>query len=277
MPGDGGLVANIWQIDSAKLAEMGIDRQARIIPSPLARAPCAHSFRLVGTKSGFEGELWQQNELVASRWWKNRPDARAWARFVEGVRGRCDENTIITNEPPAPVAPEWLNKLPYAPFGWHQEAANINPAGVFAALMLALAFPAGYVVTQFSILSVQESRLHSQLETARERAAPWIATRQEALQRMRRAQQSIRVADQLSLMEAFERITAALGESEDIVLERFSFSNRTIRLRASGISEEAAPAVVRELENHPLLSDVRFDARQGELVATWRAPGEDAS
>lgn len=54
--------------------------------SLLIRPPAsADATRLVGLARGVEGQVWQGGQLLASRWWPEKPDAAAWHRFLRSA------------------------------------------------------------------------------------------------------------------------------------------------------------------------------------------------
>jgi len=81
--------AAIWLWDRratrAAAAAIGLDAgRLRVVPEPAMLPPGGDGIRLVQTLEGVEGQHWIGGHLVASRWWRELPDGRAWLSFVRG-------------------------------------------------------------------------------------------------------------------------------------------------------------------------------------------------
>jgi hypothetical protein len=79
--------ASVWCWDRASLA-VGLSafgagvKPSRFVPEPALRAPpVANGLRLIECLDGYEAQHWQDTQLLASRWWPQRPEAGAQLAF----------------------------------------------------------------------------------------------------------------------------------------------------------------------------------------------------
>jgi hypothetical protein len=85
----------------------------RLIPeSLLVGAAASQGAQLVALEEGFEGRVWRDGVLSASRWWREAPDAAEWAGFLRGA------GLLAGSVPPEPV----VGAL--RPEGWSLSASS---------------------------------------------------------------------------------------------------------------------------------------------------------
>ncbi|MCB2106158.1 MAG: hypothetical protein KDE14_00600 [Rhodobacteraceae bacterium] len=65
------------------IANAGLNRSSvKVLPEALVRAPLQSGVRLVAAIDGYEGQVWNDGVILASRWWKNKPKREEWISFV---------------------------------------------------------------------------------------------------------------------------------------------------------------------------------------------------
>ena len=78
--------ALVWAWDADKL-ENHLNEQklklahTKVIPETLLHTPIGAGLRLVNCMDGVEGQLWQDQYIIHSRWWQQAPTAEEWLAF----------------------------------------------------------------------------------------------------------------------------------------------------------------------------------------------------
>ena len=54
----------------------------RYIPESISFKPMSTGARIVKLTEGYEGQVWEQGSLIASRWWIKPPSPKGWVSFL---------------------------------------------------------------------------------------------------------------------------------------------------------------------------------------------------
>jgi hypothetical protein len=144
-----GAQASVWYWSQSRVQELSSSpwpRRVRFTPEALhVGQPQESVAELLDLENGFEGRVWKQHRLIASRWWPDVPDTSAWTTFARGA-GLPPGSMPATL--PAPVkAQKWsmgrrASALPIA--GFEQYLPRIV-LGCGAALLLVCGFELGSI------------------------------------------------------------------------------------------------------------------------------------
>ena len=97
-----GTEASVYAWDRAAihsaLDEARVPRSTRILPETFVRNPGTNKARMVAMLEGFEGQLWQEGFLAASRWWPARPSNLEWSNFLRAA-GLTPNGIEVAPEP----------------------------------------------------------------------------------------------------------------------------------------------------------------------------------
>ena len=172
----GGIV-HLW-IWATPTPEVARGEQRWLPETLLAAPPAVDGPRLLALSAGVEGQVWQSGQLLTSQWWPQPPEPEAWQRFLRAAGMDPD----LAPFAPQPVALPWSA----SPWGERQRGAGVSTAtgehllwvGTFALLAMVL----GWQVAGLMRWSTAGNELSSQLEIARNKAAPLLAARERAEQ-----------------------------------------------------------------------------------------------
>ena len=78
-----------------------------VLPETAIQAQAPDGARLISCLDGFEGQVWKDNWLAASRWWPEPPSVEDWVRFQRGAGVALDG---LTSSVAAPEGCEFLEK-----------------------------------------------------------------------------------------------------------------------------------------------------------------------
>lgn len=234
MPGDGQVLAE----------DLRLVAESSLIP-----APAGDGARLVAVREGVEGQLWENGDLHASRWWPAAPSASAWAMFLRAAGKPATEADASTV--PAPIA------ISAEPWGSRHEAIAWSPAQLegfgWRAVVLFVALVAGWQVTAAAVWSIAEALQERRLETLRTESAPLIRARERAeaaQQRMVALSALVDVPSDIRLLADARRLLGA-----EVRLLSWSRDESRLRVEVQGAGDDPRP-VVRALEQHDVLSRV---------------------
>lgn len=236
----------VWPQPDAALAS----GEQAWIPESLLRAPSAvDGPRLLSQVRGVEGQIWCDGQLMASQWWPEVPDQRAWRRFLR-AGGLGPEAAEVV---PPPEALPWSD----APWGDARRGLPGSPAALerlaWAAGLGVVALGLGWQLAAQANWGISLLRVESRVEALRARATPLLEAREradaafEALQGYRDLQGGtsdyVMMAEVLRPLPADARLAAWLREG--------------VRLQVGVLSAEADPRrYVSAFDGHPRLANV---------------------
>ena len=172
--------ARIWVWDATRVREGMLASGVRpgrvaVLPEAALQVRAADGLRLTTCLEGFEGQLWVEGELQASRWWTETPTREQWLDFRR-ASGIVVEG--LTDAPPA-EEPAWQSR-PWTNSGTGAGIEHRGREAVLAgagALLLAYGYFCGSLAHSALSLSAVEERLQAE----ERRSAPTVAERIRAM------------------------------------------------------------------------------------------------
>lgn len=250
-----------------ELAEGLSDFEGEVLPETVLHPPLENGARLVASIDGFEGQVWIENQLVASRWWPRRPELSDWTAFLRATRVQETVSAV-----PVALEPAWLsrpaNPQPYTAF--LDRLRNANWRDITALALLCLAVPGLFLFGQLLQLSQAQSSLSAELAALSRETAEISVARQSAQQ----------AANELAAYAATlnRRHPAALLASVSEELARFSIqlvafdqTENELTLIMQTSDDFAPESLVRAMENNPLMNNVRLEPGRSQGDWTLRA------
>ncbi len=213
--------AAIWVWDQgatrAAAAAIGVDTaRLRVMPEPAMQPPGGDGLRLIETLDGVEGQRWTAGHLVASRWWREPPDERAWLMFQRGAGLAPDAHNGTAPEPArlSWLARPWTTTRRTAAF----DLARLDLRLVAAAFVAAALLLYGYQGAQWLRLARDTAGVSDEIARRSAAIEPLLEARTRALDdqsAIRALRQFDRFPSQLALMA---RVTEILpGERTRLV------------------------------------------------------------
>lgn len=253
-----------WQGDQlgvwswpASIAEQLEGLEGDFLPETMLHPAGDDGPRLVEVMDGVEGQVWVGGRLIASRWWRRKPDERQWADFLRA--SRCA---------PAPV-PEAVRVVRLEqprsrpPLAWRIERVTSASSKDIAALaLLLLLAPTLFLAGQWAHLSVERGSLQeelaelsaetSEIRQARQNAMTAAAQLNDYAQRLNHRHPAAILAEVTETFAAFNIRLEAFEQNE---------TGLTVDLRSDATL--AADELVRRMEASTLLSNVRIEPGRG--------------
>jgi len=274
-----GRHAAVWSWDKARLTSLGAPENAWFMPEPalgggkaLTDAETANDgFTLMEFHDGYEGQIRQNGELSASRFWTRWPDEADTARFRRATHGATSLHAADADNGPRPLN-ERIRDI----------ASRIQPVHAAALALLLIGTPLLHAAGSQARLSMEQTAARSALAAFTENSAgnfgaldsyrshsAQLALYRAALERIN------------PLAPAAELAEAAGALDTRITMLRIEPDRVRALIDASGTLDPAALA--QALESQPSLVNVRLNRTANS--AAWEAqadlttpqpPAEDA-
>lgn len=233
------------------------NKSSRYLPETLATQAGYDEARLVKCLSGYEGQIWEGSDLIASRWWANTPDDKAWRAFLLSA-DFSDRLALPQNL--KPIIPDYTAKVPIL-LTDRENLQRTFPARrlfiVAACFFLVCLF---YQFGQYGRLHVQESALKSQIEALDATVKDNRALRAEAVSSLVFAENYKIAAVQSDLFDILS-VFATVLEPDGAVLRSISVSDEKVDVRITGSLSISEPEFVKIIEAGSTLRDVRVVSR----------------
>lgn len=260
-------VAHLW-IWTSPLPEVASGDQ-RWIPESLLRAPPeSDGPRLLALVSGFEGQLWEDRQLVQSQWWPAPPDADAWQRFLRA--GGVDSAAAAT-----PVAED----LPWSD-AWGEGRREWLPGSLAARERLAwlvlgavFATALGWQLAGLARWTLASTSLATELDRTRTQMAPVLAARERAEAAQAEAERLRGLQSGASDYELVSRVVAA--QPEGIRLQGWKRESGNLQVLLVG-GDSDPRKYVAAYADQPDLAEVSATPSGSAMHLTFKLPKNEA-
>ena len=218
---------------------------------------------------GYEGQIWDNEEMIASRWWSSLPSAKAWDGFLRSswsgdaislpTPSRPDR--VTAPPPPASRTLEISSRL-----SWKDAAA--------AACLIMAAF--GYLSGQWVNLELSIRHAQAQISDLEEASAEVLAARQRAAELTQRIDLANAALSAQHPLLSLADMTETLGE-HDSQFESYLSRDGNVEALVPAGAEVQIAELVAALEASTHLADVSAEAtnRPGEYRITASSASDD--
>lgn len=237
----------VWDQAAARAAgqAIGLDlTRLRVIPEPAMCPPLGDGVRLIEMVDGYEGQIWDESCLIASRWWRALPDRSSWIAFQRGGSlppERFSEAVPIPQR--LELLPQAWTRTRAAAFNLAQLDMRLVAAGVVAAVAVAYA----YQGAQWWRASAEVAGLANEVAQRSAAVEPVLKARTQALDNLaaiRVLHDLDRFPSQLTLMA---RVVQVLPRA-DIRFTEWLFDRGQLQLGIAAEQPLDVVKLVRSLE-----------------------------
>lgn len=255
--GQDDALAWIWDADrlEADLAAQKLKpKTTRVIPESLLHPPLHSGLRLAACLDGVEGQLWQEQRLVHSRWWPKPPSATEWLNFQRdaGIAPSQDDGAL------APQTLPWL-KQPWAKtadLGRSEGQALLHETWLVGAAILLLAGLTTWHGIQLIKTRQATGQLKTQLAEAGQNARPLLEARRQALDALARIgalQANNPYPPQLALLAE----VAKQLPKDGAYLKEWDYQNGRLKMTAASSNKLSSSFLVKKLQDAGWFRDVQ--------------------
>jgi hypothetical protein len=266
---------SVYAWDAAALAERARiaalpGPPARVWPESLLMAPAARSdaaaARLVPCREGCEAQVWQQGELVASRWWPQWPDAEAWQNFQRGARvpeaARVDALPSASAWPSvAALGTPWAVPTTLQAV---REREQLPQHMLAAAGLLALLLPTLWLAAELWRTEAANQALAAQVQQLDAEVQPVLRVRADALDGLAALQTLGPAFARVDPVALLAHLSQRLETAGGAVIRELDWNGVRLRLVLAVPAARPRVAYVQALEDGGWLRDVREDTQDAE-------------
>ncbi len=252
--------AGVWTWDSDRVEKIvrdnGLDPASlRFVPETALHRPMAQGLRLVSCLDGFEGQVWRDKRLMASRWWPSIPPVEDWVRFQ---RAAGLDPHAVSPELAAPVAEEWLRSpWPRRGFAWSVKGVPTGQLAAAAAVVL-LAVSA-YQVGEVAHLGRAVASLGRANAALAATAKPLETARAQTLDANARAQAIFALENRDNQLSLMARVAEQLP-TNGTQLTSWIYQDGDLTITMSSAAQPIDSSfVIRKLEGIPNFSVSQVD------------------
>ncbi len=263
---DDPLQAGVWSWDGAFQFETGVAAvSTRVIPETLARTGYEDGARLIRCIDGFEGQVWRDSALIASRWWRNTPTGREWQHFMRAAQVSVDVDSVAA---PAPCDAPFRTDLPLIDTEPASLRLTFAPARVAGTAACVLALIASFQTAQFVTHNSAAAASSAQIELALEENSAAIDARRTALAAAGEIEQLAAFGSTKPVALAFLAVASEIP-SDQARIGNFRVYDQQVEARVF-TDEEAEvdiPDLVSRLEKNNILTDVFVERRNDRMIS----------
>ena len=164
LDGDDPLNAGVWCWDGDfKLENGALASSVQAIPETVARKRLEDGARIVRCIDGFEGQVWRNGVLTASRWWRAAPSDQEWLHFMRAARERV---TGEASRAPAPCEAPFRDDLPMIDPDPANLRVTLAPGRIAAVVACSITFFAAFQTAQIISYKSSAAALSARIENA---------------------------------------------------------------------------------------------------------------
>ena len=246
-----GFGAGVWSYDT-RVGKSDDHEYSYFAPETLAYETLEKGVRLVKCLEGVEGQIWENNSLVASRWWQTKPMPSQWLSFLRAVDIK-DQSMDI----PA------VQNIPYRSGVSILELDVDHLAVVFAPKKLLL-FGCGlwaclflYFGTQHTTHMARALKVEAEIKNTSEETGLILSQRRRALVNLTQARKFEALGDEALILRGLDSFSQSLVDQGFVL--RFVNVKETefvARIESEGEGVLSGLDLVKRLEASSALTDV---------------------
>lgn len=239
----------VWDADrlEADLAAQKLKpKSTRVIPESLLHPPLLSGLRLAACLDGVEGQLWQEQRPVHSRWWPKQPSATEWLNFQRDAGIALDQGDGV----PAPQALPWL-KQPWAKtadLGRGEGLALPHETWLIGGVILLLA---GFTTWHgIELIKTRQAtgQLKTQLAEAGQNARPLLDARRQALDALARIE-ALQAANPYPAQLALLAEVAKQLPQDGAYLREWDYQNGRLKMTVASPNKLSSSFLVKKLQD----------------------------
>lgn len=246
----------------------GPNVKLRYLPESLARQPLTDGARLVKCVEGFEGQIWDKDNLISSRWWLDSPAKKQWLAFI-----RAAETEVDISDTEVPLAQEvaFRRDIPIWDVSRDRLEQIFSPSTLLIGGMTGLFCFSAYFSSQLAHHWFEIKRHTQKIESISEQTEIVISHRNKAIRNIKSAQRFERLGQKGDVIIALSQVIEAI-KSEDVKLNWVRYNDGSLEVGLATFPEEDGvpmkiPALVENMEAKSALKNVNILA-SGEKLLT---------
>jgi hypothetical protein len=243
--------ALVWAWDADRLetdlaAQKLKPESTRVIPEGLLHPPLLSGLRLAACLDGVEGQFWQEQRPVHSRWWPEPPSATEWLNFQRDAGIAPDQGAGV----PAPQTVPWL-KQPWAKTAeLGRGEGHALPQEIWligGAILLLAGFTTWYGI---ELIKTRQAvgQLKTQLAEAGQNARPLLEARRGALDALARIE-ALQATNPYPAQLAILAEVAKQLPKDGAYLKEWDYQNGKLKMTVASTNKLSSSFLVKKLQD----------------------------
>jgi hypothetical protein len=260
-----GAEATVYAWDRASihaaLEDAGVPRSTQVLPETFVRDRGNNGTRVVAMLEGFEGQVWKNGFLTASRWWPTPPGEDEWSMFLRST-GIAPSGVHTQRQPLA---------LPVLERPWTEGTFSIDDLfqvlqtrRAAAIIVTAALCPFILVGTSIAVMSMAEANVRADIAALAEANKGIRADRAAAFKNLEAIEVFLALNTYPAHVSALNTALTLLGPS-GVRIVSWSFDRGNLEIIVRGAQELDPTAYITMFER-----DETFEGVGGTLVGQDR-------
>jgi len=256
VPDNIGGRAGAWEYEKPQ-SDLG-----RVLPESLARSSMEEGRRLVECLKGYEGQLWHENNLIASRWWPKLPTEAEWLGFL---RASGTEMKVDLSPRPAAEKIAFRSDIPILEIDRERLGHFFSPGRVLMASALVLGCMTMYTGGRYFHHWTDKNSSSKKMESLTDATELILSHRTQALKNIQYVQKYEEHGHKGAVIIALGQISEAVT-SEDLLLSWVKYVDGELEVGLQGELTTSIPDFVAAIEAKSALSNVRMDVKSKNIL-----------
>ncbi|WP_439635697.1 hypothetical protein [Oceanicaulis sp.] len=248
----------VWSWPKTLTADL-TEFEGEILPETVLHPPLQDGARLMTTIDGYEGQVWRDGQLRASRWWPSQPGDADWASFLRMTRSAgadqirpAPEDLVLTDRP--------AHAQPYTAL--LDRVKSISLRDMTALALVCIAVPGLYLLGQWAQLSRTHAAASTELAALSEETAEIGTARLTAQSASNELALYAQALNRRHPAELLASVSEELARFS-IRLDAFEQNDALLSLNLHADGDFAPEELVRTMENNPLMNSVSLEPGRG--------------
>lgn len=254
--------ASVWSWDNSRV-DAEIQKQPKLpkslqkIPETLLRAPLQSGLRLLKCLNGVEGQYWQDGQLLASRWWPQRPDEHGWLAFQRDCGVPADQQETRSTLQDLPLLQKPWAKVTVP--GASGEDIPLAETALYAVLVFGLGLTTAVMGLQHHQVSHAIAQRNTELAAIKNKAGTVFAAREAALSTLIRIKAIDAIEPNPQPLVLMEAIAETLPKEKGVYLREWDMTGSRLKISLfSPDSNIAGANYVQAIDKTGLFSNIQI-------------------
>ena len=254
--------------------------KGRYIPESISFEPMTTGSRIVKLTEGYEGQIWEEGSLIASRWWFKRPNPKGWVSFLHSF-----ENSQESDFQQIPEVQELPYRTDFPFFEMDKTRASqlFSPANLGGFVAMGLVCGAFFISGQYLRNEMTLKTVEGDIAALTTVTSQISADRRQALENIQLSQKHTILGHSGTVLLAMADLSVVL-DKKGLLIQNFTMRSGALEIKLQSNGDIDIPALVVALESQPSLANVSMAFGLREIVTItadlvspydyWQAPTE---
>jgi len=254
--------ASVWcwdrqRIDSEIQKNGKTPKSQKKIPETMLRAPLENGLRLLKCLDGVEGQYWQDGQLVASRWWPQKPDDHGWLAFQRDCGVPADAQQTAKTVQDLPLLAQTWGKIALP--GGSADDISIAETAFYGVMALGLGVTTVVLGLQHHQIAHAIDLRANELATIKKKAGDVFSARESAMNTLARIKSIDAIEPFPQPLVLMEALAESLPKDEGVFVREWDMTGAHLKVTISSPGANIVGAnYVQALEKTGRFTDIQI-------------------